>query len=52
MKNLAKKEGLLVGISSGANVFAAVEMSKELGKGKDIVTVAPDSGRSYLEVFE
>lgn len=52
MKDLASKEGLLTGISSGANVCAAIKMAKELGEGKTVVTVAPDSGRSYLEVFE
>ncbi len=51
MKILATKEGLFVGISSGANVQAALKMAKELGEGKVVVTVAPDSGRSYLEVF-
>jgi cysteine synthase A len=52
MKDLASKEGLLTGISSGANVCAAIKMAKELGEGKTVVTVAPDSGRSYLEVFD
>jgi cysteine synthase A len=52
MKHLASEEGLLVGISSGANVCAAIKMAKELREGKTVVTIAPDSGRSYLEVFE
>lgn len=52
MKDLARKEGLLVGISSGANVYSAIVLAKNLGKGKTVVTVAPDSGRSYLEAFE
>lgn len=52
MKLLAREEGLLVGISSGANVCATIKMAKELGEGKTVVTIAPDSGRSYLEVFE
>ena len=50
-KRLAKEEGILVGISSGANAWGSSLMAKELGKGKNIVTIAPDSGRSYLEVF-
>ena len=52
MKRLAKKEGLLLGISSGANIYAAMKIAKELGEGKKVVTVAPDSGRSYMEVFD
>ncbi|WP_054740244.1 PLP-dependent cysteine synthase family protein [Cellulosilyticum ruminicola] len=51
MKLLACKEGLLVGISSGANICGALKLAKKLGKGKVVVTVAPDSGRSYLEHF-
>lgn len=52
MKRLAREEGLFVGISSGANVCAAVKIAKKIGNGKTIVTVAPDSGRSYMDVFE
>jgi len=51
MKLLARKEGLLIGISSGANICAALKLATKLGKGKVVVTVAPDSGRSYLEHF-
>jgi cysteine synthase A len=51
MKNLATQEGLLVGISSGANVCAALKLANEVGQNKTIVTIAPDSGRSYLDVF-
>lgn len=53
-KRLIKEEGLLVGISSGANVSAAIEVGKKLGKGKIVVTVLPDRAERYLstELFE
>ncbi|MBM4045285.1 MAG: cysteine synthase A [Planctomycetes bacterium] len=45
---LAKKEGLLVGISAGAAVWAALRMAEKLGKGKSIVVILPDTGERYL----
>lgn len=47
---VAKEEGILIGISSGANVAIALKLAKELGKGKKIVTVAPDGGEKYLSM--
>ena len=47
-KNLGKHEGILCGISSGANMAAAVTIARRLGKGKTIVTVLPDTGERYL----
>ncbi len=45
---LAKKEGILTGISSGAALAAAVQVAKELGKGKKVLFIAPDTGERYL----
>ncbi len=45
---LAAKEGILCGISSGTNVAAALRMAKQLGKGKRIVTVLPDTAERYF----
>lgn len=47
-KELARKEGLMCGISSGTNVAAALRMAKELGKGKTVVTVLPDTAERYF----
>lgn len=47
-KLLAKKEGLMCGISSGTNVAAAIKMAKLLGKGKTVVTILPDTAERYF----
>ncbi len=49
-KRLTREEGLLVGVSSGANVWAAVRVARELGAGKRVVTVLCDTGERYLSV--
>lgn len=43
-------EGIFAGISSGANVFAALKVAKRLGKGKKVLTILPDSGDRYFSV--
>lgn len=45
---VSKEEGILVGISSGANIAAAIKVAIKLGKGHKVVTVAPDGGEKYL----
>ena len=47
-KEIALKEGILCGISSGTNVAAAIALAKKLGKGKTVVTVLPDTGERYF----
>ena len=51
-RQLVRQEGLLVGISSGANVFAALSIARELGPGKTVVTLLPDTGERYLTTFQ
>ncbi|KAI8257726.1 Cysteine synthase [Colletotrichum sp. SAR11_239] len=47
-RRLAKEEGLLTGTSTGLNVVAAIQLAKELGPGKTVVTVACDTGLKYM----
>jgi cysteine synthase A len=47
-RRLAKDEGILVGISTGANVYAAHQVAKKLGKGKKVLAIAPSTGERYL----
>jgi len=47
---LTREEGLLVGISAGANVFASVQVARRLGPGKRVVTILPDTGERYLSI--
>ena len=47
-RRVAREEGILAGISSGAAIYAAIQKAKELGKGKTVVTVLPSNGERYL----
>lgn len=47
-RRLAQEEGLFVGMSSGAMIWAALEVARELGPGRRVVTIAPDTGARYL----
>ena len=49
---LAKREGLLVGISAGAAIHVALDVARELGAGKNVVTVLPDTGERYFSLEE
>jgi len=53
-RRLIREEGILCGISSGTNVTAALKLAKELGAGKTVVTVLPDTGERYFstELFD
>jgi len=49
-RRIAREEGLFVGISSGAATYAALEVAKELGEGKTLVVVLPDTGERYFSM--
>lgn len=53
-RRLAREEGILVGISSGAAVYAALQVARRLGKGRRVLAIAPDTGERYLstELFK
>jgi cysteine synthase A len=51
-RELARREGLLVGISAGANVAVALDVARELGVGKNVVTVLCDTGERYFSLDE
>jgi cysteine synthase len=48
VRRMAREEGVLGGSSSGANMFAAIAVAKELGAGKRVMTIVPDSAERYL----
>jgi cystathionine beta-synthase len=50
-RRMAREEGLLIGGSGGTATWAAIEVAKQLGPGKLVVTLIPDSGRAYLSKF-
>ncbi|WP_123041680.1 cysteine synthase A [Cohnella candidum] len=50
MRQLAAKEGILVGPSSGASVWAALQVARRLGPGKRVLCIAPDTGERYLSM--
>jgi cysteine synthase len=49
---LASREGLLVGISAGANVAVALDVAREIGSGKRVLTILPDTGERYFSLAE
>lgn len=50
MRQLAAREGILVGPSSGASVWAAIQVARRLGPGKRVLCIAPDTGERYLSM--
>jgi cysteine synthase len=51
-QRLAKEEGLLVGISSGAAGFAALQLAEEMGQDKNVVVILPDTGERYFSFYK
>lgn len=49
-KKLANEKGLFLGISSGANIYAAYQVAKKMGRGKKVLTISPDGGEKYLSL--
>ena len=49
-REFAETEGVLVGISSGAAIYAAIEIAKKIGKGKKVLAIAPDGGEKYISM--
>ena len=49
-KLVAEKEGILLGISSGAAIHVAIEIAKKLGVGKKVLAIAPDGGEKYISM--
>ena len=47
-RRLAREEGILAGVSTGLNVVAALQLARELGPGRCVVTIAVDTGLKYL----
>lgn len=50
VKEFSEKEGILLGISSGAAIFIALQEAKRLGKGKKVLVIAPDGGEKYISM--
>jgi cysteine synthase len=48
VREMARREGLFIGMSSGAIMYVALQKAREMGEGKTIVAVLPDSGDKYL----
>jgi cysteine synthase len=51
-RDLSRREGLLTGISAGANVAIALDLARELGPGKNVVTILCDTGERYFSLDE
>ena len=49
-KEFVEKEGVLLGISSGAAIYAAIEIAKKIGKGNKVLAIAPDGGEKYISL--